>query len=148
MSNYEDLINEFGEEKIDTMLSNSAGEIANSISSNTLILAYEQIKDESDADLDELDVMENDEEFFELLDATKRDIAFKVAFGDYNPHDQYVTLDGYENIKSISENEYDELLGEYSSEIIKIYFDKVSKNEVDFIEDIYEPAREILKEYN
>ena len=147
MSNYTDLLNEFGEEKLGDMLNNSAGEIGRAIDINSLKAAYDEIRDEA-SDIDYLDVMENDEDFFEVLGFSKKDIAFKVAMGDYNPHDRYVILDGSENIKSYSEDTYNAKLKEDADTIMKRYFDKLNNNEVEFIDDIYEPTREILLEYN
>ncbi|MDG0820650.1 hypothetical protein M4L90_12045 [Staphylococcus equorum] len=147
MGNYTDLLNEFGEEKLGVMLTNSAGEIGNAIDSNSLLMAYNEIKDEND-DLNHLDVMTNDEEFFELLNASKKDIAFMVAFGEYNPHDEYVTLNGYENIVSFNESQYNMMLKDDASDIMKTYFENLNNNEVEFIEGIYEPTREILLEYH
>jgi len=147
MGNYTDLINEFGEEKLGIMLNNSAEEIGNAIDSNSLQSAYDEIKDD-DEDLTYLDVMPNDEEFFELLNATKKDVAFMVAFGEYNPHDEYVTLNGYENIVSFNESQYTMMLKDDAQMIMRKYFEKLNNNEVEFIDDIYEPTREILLEYN
>lgn len=147
MGNYNDLINEFGEEKLFTMLINSTNDIGAAIDNNSLKSAYNEIRDDA-SDIDYLDVMENDEEFFEVLNFSKKDIAFKVAMGDYNPHDRYVILDGVENIKSYSEDDYNTLLKEDADTIMRIYFEKLNNNEAEFIDDIYEPTREILLEYN
>lgn len=44
----------------------------------------------------------NDESFLEIF--TKEEIAFKVAYGDWNPHHEYVWLNGYGNFESGDEN--------------------------------------------
>lgn len=91
--------------------------------------------------------MVNDEEFFELLDCSKKDIASKAIFGEYNPHHEYVILDGYENLKSYDESRYNNLLKEYAPNITKEYLAKVTKNEVDIYDDIFDEVHEIIKEY-
>lgn len=91
--------------------------------------------------------MVNDEEFFELLDCSKKDIASKAIFGEYNPYHEYVILDGYENLKSYDESRYNNLLKEYAPNITKEYLAKVTKNEVDIYDDIFDEVHEIIKEY-
>lgn len=143
MSTYGQLVDEFSEEKVSLVFSNNYAEIANAISIQGLIEIFTEVRE----DFPELEVFENDDEFFEMLDATKKDIAFKVAFGEYNPTHDYVRLDGYENLESLDEYKYSELLKGSSNDLMKEYLQKVESNQVELTDEVFEATREIAKEY-
>ncbi|MDG6736466.1 hypothetical protein QCE96_07995 [Staphylococcus aureus] len=143
MSTYGQLVDEFSEEKVSLVFSNNYAEIANAISIQGLIKVFTEVREE----FPELEVFENDDEFFEMLDATKKDIAFKVAFGEYNPTHDYVRLDGYENLESLDEYKYSELLKGSSNDLMKEYLQQVESNQVELTDEVFEATREIAKEY-
>ena len=143
MSTYGQLVDEFSEEKVSLVFSNNYAEIANAISIQGLIEVFTEVREE----FPELEVFENDDEFFEMLDATKKDIAFKVAFGEYNPTHDYVRLDGYENLESLDEHKYSELLKGSSNDLMKEYLQQVESNQVELTDEVFEATREIAKEY-
>ncbi|HBM8065470.1 TPA: hypothetical protein L0X42_002434 [Staphylococcus aureus] len=148
MSNYSNLIDEFGIEKVNLVFSNSYTEISHLLSQAKIKEAFEDLEGDWEDDYSDIDVMVNDEEFFELLDCSKKDIASKAIFGEYNPHHEYVTLDGYENLVSYDESSYNNLLKEYAPNITKEYLVKVTNNEVDIYDDIFDGVKEIIKEYD
>lgn len=148
MSNYSNLIDEFGIEKVNLVFSNSYTEISHLLSQAKIKEAFEDLEGDWEDDYSDIDVMVNDEEFFELLDCSKKDIASKAIFGEYNPHHEYVTLDGYENLVSYDESSYNHLLKEYAPNITKEYLVKVTNNEVDIYDDIFDGVKEIIKEYD
>ncbi|HDG9756996.1 TPA: hypothetical protein RQS77_002566 [Staphylococcus aureus] len=148
MSNYSNLIDEFGIEKVNLVFSNSYTEISHLLSPAKIKEAFEDLEGDWEDDYSDIDVMVNDEEFFELLDCSKKDIASKAIFGEYNPHHEYVTLDGYENLVSYDESSYNNLLKEYAPNITKEYLVKVTNNEVDIYDDIFDGVKEIIKEYD
>lgn len=143
MSNYAMLIEEYGEEKIDYIFENSQTEISGAISIQGLINIKEEVKDE----FPELDVFENDDEFFDMLDLKPKDIAFRVHFGDYNPHHEYVTLDGYENLKSFDENGYKQFIKDSDVDIISEYLNQVRNNSAELTDEVYQAIKEIANEY-
>ena len=70
--------------------------------------------------LDYLDVYENDEEFFNtFFEGRPAEVARAIYYGDYNYNDEYVKFNGYGNIESFSEYDYEELLKENIEEIIE-----------------------------
>lgn len=69
--------------------------------------------------LEHLDVMENDEEFFEIHFAGNPLEAVRAAqYGDYKYSDDYVRFDGYANLESFDKWEYENLLKESLDEIV------------------------------
>lgn len=72
------------------------------------------------------EIYSNDEEFLEYF--SKEDIAKRVAWGDFNFYDEYVTFDGYGNFKTsnrildlINEgNIDDDFLHDYCAEYAKV----------------------------
>lgn len=48
-------------------------------------------------------------------------IADRVHFGEYNTSDEYFTFDGYENIKTLNEWEYKELIADIESDVLDEY---------------------------
>lgn len=147
MSNYTKLTDEFGIEKVNSVFNDSYNEISKLLSPSKIKEAFNDLEGDWEDDYSEINVMVNDEEFFELLDCSKKDIASKAIFGEYNPYHEYVILDGYENLKSYDESRYNNLLKEYAPNITKEYLAKVTKNEVDIYDDIFDEVHEIIKEY-
>lgn len=71
-------------------------------------------------ELEYLLVWDNDEDFFEAFFHNKPMEAVRSAYyGDYNYNDKYVKFDGYENLESLNEYEYELLLKENIDEIVK-----------------------------
>jgi len=102
---------------------------------NLLKLIVEEIQTMNEANLIELNniycesinamdniIYSNDEEFFELLDWSGLRVAQSVFYGDYNYSHDWVTFDGYGNLKTYHYFTYDELvelpmtMAEYISE--------------------------------
>lgn len=72
-------------------------------------------------ELDYLMVFENDEEFFNTYFTNNPAEAVRASqFGDYNYNDEYVRFDGYGNLKSYDEWEYEELLKRNVDEVIRV----------------------------
>ena len=68
--------------------------------------------------LDYLDVYSNDEEFFNMFfEGSPAEVARAIYYGDYNYNDEYVKFNGYGNLESFNEYEYEELLEENVEEI-------------------------------
>ena len=70
--------------------------------------------------LEHLVVFDNDEEFFKLFYQDKPLEAVRAAlYGRYNYNDEYVKFDGYENLESLNQWEYEELLRSNVDDVIK-----------------------------
>ena len=68
--------------------------------------------------LDYLEVYENDEEFFDMFfEGRPAEVARAIYYGDYNYNDEYVKFNVYENLESLSEYDYEEMLEENIEEI-------------------------------
>ena len=93
--------------------------------------------------LDYLDVYENDEEFFNIFFENKpSEVARAIYYGDYKYNDDYVKFNGYGNLKTFSEYEYEKLLKENIEEI--------TENLIEYVEyiSIYdEKLYELLSQY-
>ncbi|WP_145460839.1 hypothetical protein [Staphylococcus haemolyticus] len=70
MSRYTDLVNEIGEEKLNLVFDEAKRDIAAECSFETLKEALSQVIDEDE--LSNLDVVPNDDDFFENIDFTKK----------------------------------------------------------------------------
>ena len=90
MSNYTKLTDEFGIEKVNSVFNDSYNEISKLLSPSKIKEAFNDLEGDWEDDYSEINVMVNDEEFFELLDCSKKDIASKAIFGEYNPYHEYV----------------------------------------------------------
>ena len=76
--------------------------------------------------LDYLDVYENDEEFFNIFFENKpAELARAIYYGDFNYNDNYIKFNGYGNLKTFSEYDYEELLKENIEEIIECLIEYV-----------------------
>ena len=68
--------------------------------------------------LDYLDVYSNDEEFFNMFfEGKPAEVARAIYYGDFNYNDEYIKFNGYGNLESFSEYEYEELLEKNIEEI-------------------------------
>ena len=66
------------------------------------------------------DVFDFDDEFFDMMFASKQDVARAVFFGDIqNWLDPYIFINGYGNCESMSEYQYQKMLNNYADEIIE-----------------------------
>ena len=69
--------------------------------------------------LNYLEVYNNDEEFFDMFfEGRPAEVARAIYYGDYNYNDEYVKFNVYENLESLSEYDYEEMLEENIEEII------------------------------
>ena len=68
--------------------------------------------------LEYLEVYENDEEFFNMFfEGKPAELARAIYYGDFNYNDEYIKFNGYGNLETFSEYEYEELLEENIEEI-------------------------------
>ena len=68
--------------------------------------------------LDYLDVYNNDDEFFDMFfEGKPAELARAIYYGDFNYNDEYIKFNAYENLESLSEYEYEEMLEENIEEI-------------------------------
>lgn len=73
-----------------------------------------------DGSLEHLEAYENDDEFFNTYFSGKPMEAVRAAqFGEYNYHDDYVKFDGYGNLVSYSNYEYQNELEENIDDIVE-----------------------------
>lgn len=78
-----------------------------------------------DGSLDYLEYYENDEEFFNMFfEGRPMEVARATYYGDYNFMDEYVHFNGYGNLESCSEYEYEDELKSYINEIIDRLIDE------------------------
>ena len=69
--------------------------------------------------LDHLNVYENDEEFFNMFfEGRPAVVARVIYYGDFNYNDEYIKFNGYGNLETLSEYDYEELLKENVEEVI------------------------------
>ena len=87
--------------------------------------------------LKNLDYQENSEDFFSAYYSNNPyEVARAVYYGDYNFNDEYVKINVYGNLESISEYEFNDLVEEYKEEIISEYLDILEEDE-DFLKYDY-----------
>lgn len=146
MSRYTDLVNEIGEEKLNLVFDEAKRDIAAECSFETLKEALYQVID--DEELSHLDVVPNDEEFFDTIDFTGKEIAFAAVMGNYNPHDDYVIIDGRGNFTSYNDVKYQDLVRTYGTEIIKIYLPRLQSGQVEFADGLDEAIRTVAREFS
>ena len=85
------------------------------------------------SNLDYLRVYENDEEFFEMFFSNDpMELARAIYYGNYKYMDEYVRFNGYENLESLSEFQYERELKDNINEIM----DELMEN----YNNIYLPA--------
>lgn len=89
-----------------------------------------------DGSLEEYYYYENDEEFFNMFFADKpMEVARAIYFGDYNYNDDYVTFNGYGNLKSIDRYEMTNELEHDAEYIFDTWFELYEQNKVDTYDD-------------
>ena len=80
--------------------------------------------------LDNLDYQENDEEFFSTYyNNNPYEVARAIYYGDYNFSDEYVRIDVYGNLESISEYTFNDLIEDYKEEILTEYLNIIEEDE-------------------
>ena len=80
--------------------------------------------------LDNLDYQENSEDFFSAYYSNNPyEVARAVYYGDYNFNDEYVKINVYGNLESISEWGFDDLIKDYKTEIIEEYLNIIEEDE-------------------
>lgn len=71
-----------------------------------------------DGSLENLQVYENDEEFFSIyFDKNPMEVARAITYGDYHYMDDYVGFNGYGNLISYTKYEVDEMMKNNFNEI-------------------------------
>ena len=70
-----------------------------------------------DGSLENLEYNWNDDDFFECYFNDKMEVARAVCYGEYNYTDDMVKFDGYGNLKSVSQFEYEAELKDNADEI-------------------------------
>lgn len=89
-----------------------------------------------DGSLDNLEVWENGDDFFEMMyPDSAYEVARAIHFGDYNFMHEFVTIDVYGNLLSYSEWEYEEEILAYEEEIIERYKKLVEEGSVEDYHD-------------
>lgn len=58
-------------------------------------------------------------------------LAFRIHYGDFNPNDDYFNFDGYGNLQSFNEYEYNEILVDEKEEIIETALKLHEQNKID-----------------
>ena len=95
--------------------------------------------------LSDLDYWENGEDFFETFFTGKIDEAVRAAcYGDYTYTDQYVIINAYGNLDTLSDFELQNLLEENIDEIVEELLDIWQDEE---ISDVHDKARELIEQY-
>ncbi len=79
-----------------------------------------------------LEVFENGEQFFEdFFDGNAGGAVRAVFYGDYNYHDDYVRLNGYGNLESLSEYDYEIEIDNERDNIVDRYIEMVADGDID-----------------
>lgn len=83
-----------------------------------------------DGRLSELDYEYNDEDFFNTFYSNNPyELARAISYGSYEFTDEYVRIDVYGNLESISEYSFNDLVEEYKDEIITEYLNIIEEDE-------------------
>ena len=98
--------------------------------------------------LDNLDYEENSEDFFSAYySSNPYELARAISYGSYEFMDEYVRIDVYGNLESISESTFNDLIEEYKDEIITEYLDIIEEDENIFKYDyIYQIIQDLKEE--
>ena len=101
-----------------------------------------------DSRLDNLDYQENSEDFFSAYyNNNPYEVARAIYYGDYNFNDEYVKINVYGNLESISEYSFNDLVEEYKEEIITEYLDIIEEDTFYFKEDkVYKIIQDLKNE--
>ena len=90
-----------------------------------------------DGSFDNLEVYENDDEFFQIFFESKVMEAVRaVSYGDYNYMEEYVRFNGYGNIESLSEREWHQELEDEADDIVEQYLEMVEDGSVVPLKDL------------
>lgn len=89
-----------------------------------------------DGTLEHLDVRENDEEFFEVAFENKYDVARAIYFGDYDYNAEYIRLDGYGHLETLSAQEREKEIKANMGEIVEELMDDWYNIELE--DDLYD----------
>ena len=82
--------------------------------------------------LDYLDVYNNDDEFFDMFfEGRPAEVARAIYYGDFNYNDEYIKFNGYGNLKTLSEYDYEEMLEENIEEITENLIEYVGHISID-----------------
>lgn len=80
--------------------------------------------------LAELDYEYNDEDFFSTFySSNPYELARAISYGSYEFTDEYVRIDVYGNLESISEYSFNDLIEEYKEEIITEYLNIIEEDD-------------------
>ena len=98
--------------------------------------------------LDNLDYQENSEDFFSTYyNNNPYEVARAISYGDYNFNDEYVRINVYGNLESISEWGFEDLIKDYQEEIITEYLNIIEEDNFCFKEDrAYKIIQELKEE--
>lgn len=98
--------------------------------------------------LDNLDYEYNDEDFFSIYyNGNPYELARAINYGNYDFNDEYVRIDVYGNLESISEYRFNDLVEEYKEEIITEYLDIIEEDNFYFKEDkVYKIIQDLKNE--
>ena len=98
--------------------------------------------------LENLDYQENNEEFFDTYYNNKPyEVARAIYYGDYNFNDEYVKINVYGNLESISEWGFEDLIKDYQTEIIEEYLNIIEEDEDYFKYDyLYQIIQDLKNE--
>lgn len=98
--------------------------------------------------LDNLDYQENSEDFFSTYYSNNPyEVARAIYYGDYNFNDEYVKINVYGNLESISEWGFEDLIKDYQTEIIEEYLNIIEEDEDYFKYDyLYQIIQDLKNE--
>ena len=95
----------------------------------------------------DLIVFDNDDEFFDIFFDNRLEIARAICYGDYNYNDEYVNFNGYNNLVSYDEYEYEELLIDNINDIVDNLIDYIDY--IDLSIEIYDKIKsQLINLYN
>lgn len=102
-----------------------------------------------DGSLEELDYWENDEEFFNTYYPDKPMDAVRAAcYGSYNYMDDYVRIDVYGNLESVSEMGLEEEVKAWAADILEQIIDNYDKYQGSYVlDEIPEEFKALLEKY-
>ena len=98
--------------------------------------------------LENLDYEENSWDFFSTYyNGNPYEVARAINYGSYNYNDEYVKINVYGNLESISEYSFNDLVEEYKEEIITEYLDIIEEDNFYFKEDkVYKIIQDLKNE--
>lgn len=87
-----------------------------------------------DGSFEELDVQPFDKDFFDNYFSDKMEVARATFFGDIkNWMDEYIRFNGYGNLESLSQYQYEKELVESGSELIERALEEADNIDLDYI---------------